>query len=138
MDKNYSNWVQALATAWCFMMLLGLLCCCLSTNPRHHDDSSAANSSCTCDGGYAEPGRRRAIKQIGTKVAENSDRRKDTGAEERQVVDPVLEMGNSTVLTAHDGGVASAATFGFAVVATAVVDGGEYDGSCGGGKCDGG
>ncbi|XP_038903553.1 uncharacterized protein LOC120090114 [Benincasa hispida] len=53
MDKNYSNWAQALATAWCFMMLLGLLCCCLSTNPRHHDDSSAANSSCTCDGGYA-------------------------------------------------------------------------------------
>lgn len=34
--------------------------------------------------------------------------------------------GNSTILIAHVGGVALAATFGFAVAAAAVVDGGEW------------
>lgn len=45
--------------------------------------------------------------------------------------------GNLTVLT-DDGGFALAATVGFAVAAAAVVDGGEFGGSCGGGECGGG
>lgn len=50
---HYLNWAQALATAWGFMLLVGLMCCCLSTQHREHGDASNGNSSCTCDGGYA-------------------------------------------------------------------------------------
>ncbi|KAK4582031.1 hypothetical protein RGQ29_025265 [Quercus rubra] len=49
--KNYMNWAQALASAWGFMLLLGLMCCCLSIKPRQQGDTSSGNGSCSCDGG---------------------------------------------------------------------------------------
>ncbi|KAK8574029.1 hypothetical protein V6N13_097024 [Hibiscus sabdariffa] len=48
--EHYLNWFQALASAWGFMLLVGLVCCCLSTQSRQHGDGSGA---CSCDGGYA-------------------------------------------------------------------------------------
>ncbi|CAN1135118.1 hypothetical protein LINPERPRIM_LOCUS15716 [Linum perenne] len=48
------NWVQGIATAWGFMLLMGLMCCCLSSKPRHHSDvDNSETASCACDGGYA-------------------------------------------------------------------------------------
>ncbi|CAJ2670517.1 unnamed protein product [Trifolium pratense] len=49
--ENYLRWVQALATAWGFMLLVGLLCCCLSTKPRQDGDVNSGSGGCTCDGG---------------------------------------------------------------------------------------
>ncbi|KAI5561118.1 hypothetical protein POPTR_016G102401v4 [Populus trichocarpa] len=46
-------WAQAIATAWGFMLLIGIMCCCLSARPRQPGDMSSGNGSCTCDGGYA-------------------------------------------------------------------------------------
>lgn len=45
---DYLTWVEALASAWVFMVLIGLVCCCLSSKPRPQGDTSG----CTCDGGY--------------------------------------------------------------------------------------
>jgi hypothetical protein len=49
--ENYLSWVEALATAWGFMLLVALLCCCLSTKPRQDGDVISGNGGCTCDGG---------------------------------------------------------------------------------------
>jgi hypothetical protein len=49
--ENYLRWVEALATAWGFMLLVALLCCCLSTKPRQDGDVISGNGGCTCDGG---------------------------------------------------------------------------------------
>jgi hypothetical protein len=49
--ENYWSWVEALATAWGFMLLVALLCCCLSTKPRQDGDVISGNGGCTCDGG---------------------------------------------------------------------------------------
>ncbi|KAG6580518.1 hypothetical protein SDJN03_20520, partial [Cucurbita argyrosperma subsp. sororia] len=147
MEKNYLNWAQALGTAWCFMLLLGLLCCCLSTKPRHHGDTSASNSSCTCDGGYAAMS---CICFRGPKEEKNSNQAHgDNGARKFRpprgysggtaAAASTPGNGNLTVLTDHDGGVVLASTFGFAVAAAAVVDAGEHGGECGGaGGCGGG
>ncbi|KAJ0028300.1 hypothetical protein Pint_35325 [Pistacia integerrima] len=52
--EHYLNWAQALASAWGFMLLVGLLCCCLSTQPRQHGDiAGTGGGSCSCAGGYA-------------------------------------------------------------------------------------
>ncbi|WRX23713.1 hypothetical protein QQP08_016200 [Theobroma cacao] len=50
--EHYLNWAQALASAWGFMLLVGLVCCCLSTKPRQHGDINNSNGSCSCEGGY--------------------------------------------------------------------------------------
>lgn len=49
--EKYLKWAQALATAWGFMLLVGLMCCCLTTKPQHDPDLAAGNGDCTCDGG---------------------------------------------------------------------------------------
>lgn len=49
---NYMKYVQAIASVWVIMLLLGLLCCCLSSKPRFQDDKSGSTGGCTCDGGY--------------------------------------------------------------------------------------
>jgi hypothetical protein len=52
MMEHYLNWAQALASAWAFMLLLGLICCCLTTKPRHQQGSTgSATASCSCDAG---------------------------------------------------------------------------------------
>lgn len=48
---NYMKYVQAIASVWVIMLLLGLLCCCLSSKPRFQDDKSGSTGGCTCDGG---------------------------------------------------------------------------------------
>ncbi|TYJ19047.1 hypothetical protein E1A91_A09G164500v1 [Gossypium mustelinum] len=50
--EHYLNWVQAFASAWAFMLLVGLVCSCLSTHPTQHGDANSTNASCSCDGGY--------------------------------------------------------------------------------------
>ncbi|CAO2838251.1 unnamed protein product [Amaranthus hypochondriacus] len=47
MEEQY---IEALVSAWAFMLLLGLMCCCLSTQSSHNIDLDAANASCSCDG----------------------------------------------------------------------------------------
>ncbi|KAJ6968717.1 hypothetical protein NC653_036636 [Populus alba x Populus x berolinensis] len=51
--EHFMIWAQAIATAWGFMLLIGIMCCCLSARPRQPGDKSSGNGSCTCDGGYA-------------------------------------------------------------------------------------
>ncbi|KDP24548.1 hypothetical protein JCGZ_25112 [Jatropha curcas] len=53
--EHYKNWIQAIASAWGLMLLIGLMCCCLSTKPRQHGDVNGGGGigGCTCDGGYA-------------------------------------------------------------------------------------
>ncbi|KAG8649369.1 hypothetical protein MANES_08G086131v8 [Manihot esculenta] len=51
--EHYMNWAQAIASAWGFMLLIGLMCCCVSTKPPPHGDPNNGTASCSCDGGYA-------------------------------------------------------------------------------------